>query len=163
MAIEFTHDGWSSEDSSGQMQGGGSVPLYLFALIRSSALRATRLMASHHCADQNLLADLVLMGSFIEVPEQLSLIRIHGGAGSHMLANWDPKGLQSRLDPAMYQSRIGLSVSMHRKWADYAVSVSRADLGLRQKASLYSCIGLSMLRRIRLRAGKEAGRVRGRS
>jgi glycosyltransferase involved in cell wall biosynthesis len=49
----------------------------IYGLIRSSALRKTRLIGSYCASDQNLLADLALRGKFHEVPEVLLFVRVH--------------------------------------------------------------------------------------
>jgi glycosyltransferase involved in cell wall biosynthesis len=49
----------------------------IYGVIRSSALRQTRLLGAYPTADYVLLAELALLGRFVEVPERLFLRRIH--------------------------------------------------------------------------------------
>jgi glycosyltransferase involved in cell wall biosynthesis len=49
----------------------------VYGLIRSSALRRTRLLGDYPSADYVLLAELALLGEFAELPERLFLRRIH--------------------------------------------------------------------------------------
>lgn len=49
----------------------------IFGVVRASHLRRTPLLAPHVGADRNLLAELALMGPFLEIPEFLFLRRDH--------------------------------------------------------------------------------------
>ena len=49
----------------------------VYGLIRSSALRRTRLLGDYPSADYVLLAELALLGEFAELPQRLFLRRIH--------------------------------------------------------------------------------------
>jgi glycosyltransferase involved in cell wall biosynthesis len=49
----------------------------IFALMRSDALRQTRLHGNYPSADHVLLAELALVGEFREIPEPLLLRRLH--------------------------------------------------------------------------------------
>jgi hypothetical protein len=78
-------------------------PHAIFGLIRSKALRQTRLMGVVH-ADHILLAELALLGSFVEIPANLQQWRIHSRSAlkinrtSRQLLSWhDPKGANSRI------------------------------------------------------------------
>ncbi len=56
----------------------------IYGLMRSSAVAKTKLMGdgSYPAADTSLMAQLVLLGKFIEIPEQLFCRRIHDQASS---------------------------------------------------------------------------------
>jgi len=51
-------------------------------LIRTSMLRRTHLLGAHVHSDINLLAELVLYGKFVELPERLFFRRFHKTSGS---------------------------------------------------------------------------------
>jgi glycosyltransferase involved in cell wall biosynthesis len=53
-----------------------------FGLIRRGALERTRPMLAFPAADRVLLAELILLGRFVEVPEELFLHRKHDGRAS---------------------------------------------------------------------------------
>ena len=74
---------------------GYSHPVY--GLIRSEALRRTRLLGAYPTADFVLLAELALLGRFHELPDRLFLRRIHEQMSravnptAHQAASWfDP-------------------------------------------------------------------------
>ena len=49
----------------------------IYGVIRSRALRRTRLLGAYPSADYVLLAELVLAGTFVELPDRLFLRRLH--------------------------------------------------------------------------------------
>jgi glycosyltransferase involved in cell wall biosynthesis len=49
----------------------------IYGVIRASALRKTRLLGAYASSDYVLLAELALLGEFVEVPERLFLRRLH--------------------------------------------------------------------------------------
>jgi glycosyltransferase involved in cell wall biosynthesis len=70
----------------------------VFALMRTEALKRTRLHGSFPSSDHVLLAELALIGSFVEVPELLFLRRRH--AGMSRLANTSAADASAFFDPA---------------------------------------------------------------
>ena len=68
-----------------------------FALVRSEALRKTRLHGSFPSSDYVLLAELALVGAFLEVPEHLFLRRDHAGASRR--ANASMEEISAWFDP----------------------------------------------------------------
>lgn len=68
-----------------------------FALLRSDALRRTRLLGSFPSADHVLMAELALVGEFRELPEPLFLRRIHEGMS--LRANQSAESLTHWFDP----------------------------------------------------------------
>jgi glycosyltransferase involved in cell wall biosynthesis len=72
-------------------------PLSLFGVMRSDVVARTGLMASVPSADRIWLAELLMHGPFVEVPEYLYLHREHplrstyaAGRGHASMAWWDP-------------------------------------------------------------------------
>jgi glycosyltransferase involved in cell wall biosynthesis len=70
----------------------------VFALMRTEALRRTRLHGAYPSSDFVLLAELALLGAFLEVPEPLFFRRHHQGMST--LANESPENLLLWFDPA---------------------------------------------------------------
>ncbi len=73
----------------------------IHGLMRSSVLRQTPLIASYPSSDYPLLAQLALFGPFIEVPEHLSLQRLHPAQSTSLdrfrRAEWFNPGRNGRL------------------------------------------------------------------
>lgn len=71
----------------------GVDPLFIFGLIRTEALHKTRLMPSFYSTDVVLLAELRMLGEFLEVPEPLHIQRCHHGTPEQSLRatprGWD--------------------------------------------------------------------------
>lgn len=114
-------------------------PLCIFGVIRSRALRQSRLLGNYIAADCNLLAELILIGEFLEVPERLSLIRLHPDS-STWLPSRSTRRAQRFFDPKI---RGGPRLMFYR-WKHYLellAAVARAPLPLRHKLALgaYSC------------------------
>ncbi len=139
---------------------GVSAAPYVFGLIRSDALRQTRLIGNFISSDLNLLAELALIGRFIVVPEHLSFIRSHPGSSSwpeHM-ARFEL--VQEWFDPEVRRRTIR-SLLRWRRHAEYLVSVAWSDLGPAQKATLLAYSSGAALRRLGKRVRRElSGGVR---
>ena len=58
---------------------------HVFGLVRSDALRATRLLPDYYGSDRALLAELALLGRFVLVPAALFKNREHPGRGSRAM------------------------------------------------------------------------------
>ncbi len=69
----------------------------VFGVIRCEALRRTNLIANCWGGDQVLLAELLMQGTFHEVPERLFLRRYH--PGSSLAANRSPAEVARWYDP----------------------------------------------------------------
>jgi glycosyltransferase involved in cell wall biosynthesis len=69
----------------------------VFALMRTQALRQTRLHGGYPSSDYVLLAELALIGAFLEVPEPLFLRRHHAGMSTQ--ANETAEDLLMWFDP----------------------------------------------------------------
>jgi glycosyltransferase involved in cell wall biosynthesis len=74
----------------------------IYGLIRSSALRRTRLLGSYPSADYVLLAELALLGEFVELPERLFRRRLHpqmsrqANRSAAAAANWFKPNARNR-------------------------------------------------------------------
>lgn len=73
--------------------------LEIFGLIRAAALEKTKLMRSYYSSDRALLAELSLLGHFIEVPEVLFFRRCHSQQSSRL----SPKERDAWISPRTAQ------------------------------------------------------------
>jgi glycosyltransferase involved in cell wall biosynthesis len=94
----------------------------VFALMRTAALRRTRLHGSFPSSDHVLLAELALAGSFVEVPEVLFLRRRH--AGMSRLANASAAEASAFFDP----SAEPVTDEFGRVYREHLVAIDRANL-----------------------------------
>jgi glycosyltransferase involved in cell wall biosynthesis len=83
--------------------GSSSTAHSLWGLIRSDALRQTRLMGCIE-ADHVLLAELAVLGQTVEIPEVLYRLRLHPGCA--IPTNPSARGLLAWHDPRRANSRI---------------------------------------------------------
>jgi glycosyltransferase involved in cell wall biosynthesis len=84
-----------------------------YGLIRSSALRQTRLFGLYPMSDHVLFAELAMLGILVELPEPLLQIRRH--AGRTFTANRARAALRELFNPGTGQrfSVLGLRARMH--------------------------------------------------
>lgn len=103
---------------------------HVFGLIRTEALRQTRLIDNFVASDRVLLAHLALLGRFVEVPDELFFHREHADRSTkaivklHQRAGWfDPKKAGKTVFPnwrllVEYQRIIGRAgIDLHERWA----------------------------------------------
>jgi glycosyltransferase involved in cell wall biosynthesis len=119
--------------------------LFVFGLIRSDALASTRLLRNFIGSDCNLIADLALRGSFCEVPERLSFMRLH--ADSSTWHRRRTRELVAFFDPRI-RGRLAIAISRQRRYFEYFVSIFRSDLSAREKLGLAAHNVLRPLRRL---------------
>jgi glycosyltransferase involved in cell wall biosynthesis len=96
----------------------------LWGLVRPEALRKTRMTGTFE-ADHILLAELALVGKFVEIPEVLFQERWH--AGSAAVFHRDPRRLLTWYDPSKAKKKIILPNWVRRNLA-YFQSVRHAHL-----------------------------------
>jgi glycosyltransferase involved in cell wall biosynthesis len=113
----------------------------LNGVIRTDALRRTRLEARYPGGDYRLMAELSLLGKFVEIPERLFVRRIHLGSskGHPHDAAW--------LRRHVGGSRTGQRCGYWRLSAEYAGIVMRAPIPLSRKGILLTQVALMMGRR----------------
>jgi glycosyltransferase involved in cell wall biosynthesis len=97
----------------------------VFGLMRTDALRQTRLIGSFVSSDLVLLAELLLLGEFREVPVVLFRRRLHEQRS--LQANRTQRDLLAWFDPAQRGARLKLSVPTRLAW-EYTRSVLRLPL-----------------------------------
>lgn len=99
-------------------------------VIRTDAQRRTRVMPLYVGGDYRLMAELSVLGKFVEIPERLFVRRIHKGssAGNTGNAGW--------LRTYLSGSRPGMHNPYWRLCRDHAGIVMRAPIPLARKAVL---------------------------
>jgi glycosyltransferase involved in cell wall biosynthesis len=117
----------------------------LYGLIRTSALSRTRLHAYHHMGDHILLAELALLGRFIETSELLFFRRIHRGQ-SNVGKSLRQLVRQATRDPTVDVSSLRLAWAYVTRLQLHLSSVRRAPLRPDQKARCYAAVGEAMAR-----------------
>ena len=109
----------------------------IFGVIRSHALAKTSLMPEYPGGDYQLLAQLALIGKFVELPDPLFLRRLHSAASSQ---NTHDDEYMMRLWTARPQRSSPL---WHRRRDDFS-SVMRSQLRAAEKLSLCGSLVRSM-------------------
>lgn len=112
----------------GRQQGHGirAWPVvYMWGLMRSSHLGTTALLRSHVDSDTNLLAEIILRGPYVEVPEYLNLVRVHEGAYSWSRLSFDQK--QTYFDPMRAKTAIRTAINAHSRYFEFFRDIWRAS------------------------------------
>ena len=159
--LDIVDPGWDmrSEQPADRLQRvitSGHWMNAIVGLMRTSALRETRLMPPYSGGDYRVLAELSLLGKVHEVPETLFLRRIHPNSTSQhgtSAANPDRKWLIQ----CWTGSDSAVSLPLWSLSIDYFRTIAGSPLQLRQKASLVG----SLLRRTALAAREAARRTVG--
>ena len=144
--IDLEDPGWQllSDDPAKRLsyalQAGHFVNAIL-GVIRTDALRRTRLEPAHRGGDYRLMAELSLLGKFVEVPERLYERRIHAGSSKGNAEN------TSWMRHYFGGSRSGMRCGYWRLSAEHAKIVIRASIPLAQKAALLGLVARTMVRR----------------
>jgi glycosyltransferase involved in cell wall biosynthesis len=112
----------------------------IFAVIRSDGLRRTRLHGAYPSSDHVLLAELALVGSFVEVPEPLFQRRWH--AGMSRRANASLAEASRFFDPAAKP----VTNEFSRVFQEHLAAIDRATLTpserRRVRATFFAAWGL---------------------
>ena len=113
-------------------------------VIRTDALRRTRLLPQYAAGDYRLMAELALLGKFVEIPAHLYVRRIHTGStkGNAGDAAW----------LARYHSgsRPSVRAAYWRLSVDQAVLVIRSSIPASRKVVLLSQLARTVVLRRRL-------------
>jgi glycosyltransferase involved in cell wall biosynthesis len=110
----------------------------VFGLIRADALRQTRLIDSFVKSDITLLAELLMLGQFRELPEQLFLRRIHDE--SSVRANRRGGALLAWFDPSQRGLKRWIPVQFRLTW-ECLRSVCRMPLPFGERLR---CLGVTL-------------------
>ncbi len=155
--LDLTDPGWHlvSDDPSDRLLFAilaGSWVNVSLGVIRTDALRRTRLLPRYAGGDYRMMAELSLLGKFVEIPERLFVRRIHKGAsvGNVGNAGW--------LRTYMSGSRPGVRAPYWRLCRDHAGIVMRAPIPFTRKVVLLTWLGRTMRRQWR-RLFRELGDV----
>ena len=121
--------------------GGHSAAIYVFGLLRASAVRRVHPMGDYKGADLGFLAELSLYGTFVEVPEYLTFLR--AGSGS---ASWRwmarPDEVMDFWNPAPKGGLAAAIFRFQRYW-EYLRSVAQSPIGAVDKVLLLAyCLSL---------------------
>jgi glycosyltransferase involved in cell wall biosynthesis len=129
-----------------------SIPVYVFGLVRTAQLRKTRLLRPYISADNNLVAELLLSGRFLEIPEYLNLIRYHPGSSGWIPA-WSASRLQEYFLPEGADLRQRLTSLGWRQYVEYYRLAATSPLSLTDRASIAATntVGLGKRLAARLR------------
>ncbi len=106
--------------------------LYIFALMRSSLLKTTRLHGLYINSDSCMIYELLFRGRFIEVPEYLSFYRAHMASYSTYASDNKTRQHFFNPTPGFLDRRLGHS----RLYIEYFVAIAQAPLSLRHKLSI---------------------------
>jgi glycosyltransferase involved in cell wall biosynthesis len=103
-------------------------------VIRTDALRRTRLMPPYPGGDYRFMAELAIQGTFVEVPERLYVRRVHGGStkGNAGNARW--------LRQHLGGTRPGTRAPLWRLSMDRAGIVARAPIPAGKKVRLFALL-----------------------
>jgi glycosyltransferase involved in cell wall biosynthesis len=132
---------------------GGWFPVFAFALYPTEAVRKTHLLGSFPGADRILVAELAILGDFVEVPEELYFQRLHPASNWTMRktlqdeARWfDPRGTAPKFPKlslnlqylkAIHRAPIPLHKKLARYWdmfgrtAESGLNAVRARIGMK--------------------------------
>ena len=123
----------------------------VFGLIRSDALRKTRLIDAFIGSDYVLIAELAVLGEFHQLPDPLFLRRIH--PRSSLLANTSDEQVLHWFDPHK-RHRRRLSVQQ-RLMLEYTRSARRLVDSLPSRLMCFAVIPTTMsIRRVRVVGGR---------
>ena len=126
----------------------------ILGVIRTDALRRTRLIAPYAGGDYRLLAELSVMGKFVEIPERLYVRRIHAGSSK---GNADDSAWLRRY---LSGSSKGVRAPYWHLCRDHAGIVARAPIPVTRKMVLLALLARTMASR-RSRLLGELAELRG--
>lgn len=160
--LDLTDPGWHlvSDDPSDRLRYAllaGHFVNAALGVIRTDALRRTRLLPRYAGGDFRLMTELSLLGKFVEVPETLYERRIHTGSTGGNVGN------VSWLRRYWSGVRPGMRGPFWRLCRDRAGIVVRARIPLSRKAALLGELARTMLFQWRRLLGELVEMLPGRS
>jgi glycosyltransferase involved in cell wall biosynthesis len=141
--LDLTDPGWNlvSDDPSERLLFAIRAGHYVNAVlgvIRADALRRTRLLPRYAGGDYRLMAELSVLGKFVEIPERLYERRIHKGSTGGNTGN--TKWLRTYWSG----SRPSMRAPYWRLCRDHAGIVMRAPIPRARKAALLAQLAWTM-------------------
>jgi len=134
-----------------------SVMSAQFGVVRTATLRRTRLLDTFVASDYVLLAELAMLGQFLEIPEALFLRRLHPMISTRANVGWAQ--LQSWWHPGDTGYRLPIS-PMVRLGPEYVRSVNRLELPVSDKCLCYvTAVYVWYVRELRNWAGRQRIRL----
>jgi len=109
---------------------GLSNPFY--GIVRSSALRGTRMIGAYPGSDQVLIAELALMGRIVKVHEKLFFRRIHPGKADRVNPTY-----QSLAEWYAPENKDRIQLENWRLFSGYVGAVWRASISRREKVRIF--------------------------
>jgi glycosyltransferase involved in cell wall biosynthesis len=113
----------------------------IFGLIRSDALRTTRLHGSYPSADYVLIAELALAGEIWELPDRLFYRRLHGATSR--VSNPSPEEYTVFIDPSVKPVKHEAG----RLLREYLAAVRHGPLSPLERAQCYAAVTAAWTRR----------------
>jgi glycosyltransferase involved in cell wall biosynthesis len=126
----------------------------VYGLIRSSALRRTRLLGDYPSADYVLLAELALLGEFAELPERLFLRRIHPQMSRAQ--NPDPASAARWFRP---HTHVRFRAESSRLYLEHLAAIFRAPLSAAERLRCFATFARVGSRRYGHHVAREAGEL----
>jgi glycosyltransferase involved in cell wall biosynthesis len=108
----------------------------IYGITRTAVIRRTALLGAYACSDDTFLAELILHGKFLQIPEPLFYYRIH--------ATQSTKAYPSRSDRMVWfksSARVRFALPFLHLLTGYVALVGRSPLSMRQKVRCYSVLG----------------------
>jgi glycosyltransferase involved in cell wall biosynthesis len=106
----------------------------VLGVIRTQALARTGLIGGYAGSDHVVLAELVLLGQFHELPDRLFLRRIEGGLSPSLNANATPEERDAWFDT---RNRDRVAVPRTRLLLEHIRAIHRAPLSRRERRACY--------------------------
>ncbi|MBA2373732.1 MAG: glycosyltransferase family 2 protein [Chloroflexi bacterium] len=141
--LDLEDPGWHlvSDDPSERLEFAilaGHFVNSILGVIRTDAMRRTRLMPRYPGGDYRFMAELALLGKFVEIPERLYIRRIHEGSSKGNADNI------SWLRRHYSGSRPGMRAAYWRLCTDHARTVLHAPISGKRKLVLLARLTHSM-------------------
>src|SRR5207245_9468832 len=108
----------------------------IYGLMRSSAVRQTRLIGNYTQSDDNFLAELALRGQFYEVPKPLFFYRIHTEKSTEAYRNRLDR--MTWFDPARAGS---ITIPFWNQFWEYLRLIWNVPLAWRERLHCYLHVG----------------------
>jgi glycosyltransferase involved in cell wall biosynthesis len=132
---------------SGHLYSGGPMSPF-YGIVRTAALRSTRLHQSFYGSDRVLLVELVLRGKLVEVPEALYERRQHSAQSG---GSWSRSGTALQRDKWVDPSFRGIAMPQSRLVAGYIKAVLGARMTSAERRRCLRTIAAVSLRNGTLR------------